>query len=183
MSSTRVTGQVVSSSSPGTKFRSILDYALADYSKTTEIDLYKSDFAVKIQIANSPEAIVQLLEEQANDFKEVRDGNRRLTSILEPAVNVLQAFSGLSGEGHEDHEVGGREPHVPYDEPFQVNVTSSAGPLSTSESCICWDRYTLCYRCTSLEPVLLKFSCDERVARLPVGIHPSTMSLSSSLNA
>jgi hypothetical protein len=73
----------------------IIDAALADYTKTTGIDLSKNPFAERL--SNSPEAILELLQEREKAFKEYRDGNRKLISCLSPAVKVLQAFSGILG--------------------------------------------------------------------------------------
>jgi hypothetical protein len=39
-----------------------------------------------------------LLQGREKAFKEYRDGNRTLINCLSPAVNVLQAFSGILGE-------------------------------------------------------------------------------------
>jgi hypothetical protein len=72
--------------------------ALADYAKITGIDLSKNSFAAALKQPNSPEAILQLLEGREKAFKEYRDGSRRLTRYLSPAVKVLQAFSGILGE-------------------------------------------------------------------------------------
>jgi hypothetical protein len=72
--------------------------ALADYSKQTGIDLSNHPFAATLEQANSPEAILQLLQQREKAFKEYRDGNRRLINCLSPAVKVLQAFSGVMGE-------------------------------------------------------------------------------------
>ena len=72
--------------------------ALADYAKTTGIDLSKNSFATALQQSNSPEAILKLLEGREKAFKEYRDGNRRLINCLSPAVKVIQAFSGILGE-------------------------------------------------------------------------------------
>ena len=72
--------------------------ALADYVKTTGIDLASNPFAAVIEQSNSPEGILQLLQEREYAFKEYRDGNRRLISCLSPAVKILQAFSGILGE-------------------------------------------------------------------------------------
>ena len=94
MSSTGVTGQASSSTS---NIQLILD-ALVDYSKVTGIDLSKNPFAVTIEQLSSTEDILQLLQGREAAFKEYRDGNRRLISGLSPAVNVLQAFSGILGE-------------------------------------------------------------------------------------
>ena len=89
------TGQATSSSS---NFQLIIDAALADYAKITGIDLTKNPFAEKIEHSNSPEAILELLQEREKAFKEYRDGNRRLISCLSPAVTILHAFSGILGE-------------------------------------------------------------------------------------
>jgi hypothetical protein len=89
------TRQATSSSS---NFRSIIDAALADYAKITGVDLPNNPFAAAIELSNSPEAILQLLQGREKAFKEYRDGDRRLISCLSPAVKVLQAFSGILGD-------------------------------------------------------------------------------------
>jgi fungal STAND N-terminal Goodbye domain len=91
MSSTR---QASSSSS---NFQLIIN-ALADYAKLTGIDLTKSLSAEKIECSNSPEAILELLQEQEKAFKEYREVGRRLISCLNPTIKVLHAFSGILGE-------------------------------------------------------------------------------------
>jgi len=87
-------GQATSSTST---IQSITD-ALADYTKVTGIDLSKNPFAAAIERSNSPEAILELLQEQEKSFKDYRDSNPSLISCLRPAVNVIQAFSGILGE-------------------------------------------------------------------------------------
>jgi len=72
--------------------------ALADYAKTTGIDLSKNPFAAAIEGINSPGAILELLQEQEKAFKGYRERNRSLINCLTPAVNVIQAFSGILGE-------------------------------------------------------------------------------------
>jgi hypothetical protein len=89
------TGQATSSTSSSVQL--IID-ALADYARVTGVDLSGNPFAATIKQSSSPEAILQLLQEREKAFKEYRDGNRRLISYLTPAVNVLQAFSGILGE-------------------------------------------------------------------------------------
>ena len=87
-------GQATSSTST---IQSIID-ALADYTKVTGIDLSKNPFAAAIERSNSPEAILELLQEREKSFKDYRDSNPSLISCLRPAVNVIQAFSGILGE-------------------------------------------------------------------------------------
>ena len=70
---------------------------MADYAKITGIDLPNNPFATMIEHSNSPDSILQLLQERERAFKEYRDGDRRLISCLSPAVKVLQAF-GILGD-------------------------------------------------------------------------------------
>lgn len=72
--------------------------ALADYAKSTGIDLSTNPFAVTLEHSNSPEAILRLLQQREEAFKQYRDDDRTLISCLSPAVNVLQAFSRVLGE-------------------------------------------------------------------------------------
>jgi hypothetical protein len=88
------TGQAIPSTSA---VQSIVD-ALADYTKVTGIDLSNNPFATTIEHLTSPEGVLELLQEREKEFKEYRDGNRRLISCLRPAVTVIQAFSGILGE-------------------------------------------------------------------------------------
>jgi len=72
--------------------------ALADYAKVTGVDLSQNPFAAAIERSNSPEAILELLQEREKAFKEYRDNNRGLINCLAPLVKVIQAFSGILGE-------------------------------------------------------------------------------------
>ncbi len=94
MSLTHLTGQATSSSSNV----QLIIRALADYSKETGIDLSNNPFATALEQSNSPEDILQLLQQREKAFKDYRDVNRRLINCLSPVVKVLQAFSGILGE-------------------------------------------------------------------------------------
>jgi hypothetical protein len=91
------TGQATSSGTSTSNTQLIIE-ALADYAKITGEDLSKNPFAATLEQSNSPEAILELLQEREKAFKEYRSDNRRLISCLSPAVKVLQAFSGILGE-------------------------------------------------------------------------------------
>ncbi len=121
------TEQATSSQS---NFQSIID-ALADYAKETGIDLSNSPFAERLECSNSPQAILELLQERENAFKEYRDRNRRLISCISPAVEVLHAFSGVLGETVNSVSSICRG----------VNIVSrpSSGPLPPSKGHLCWD--------------------------------------------
>jgi hypothetical protein len=152
------TGQATSS--PST-VQSIVD-ALADYTKVTGIDLSNNPFAAAIEHSNSPEAILELLQEREKAFKEYRDVNesvnRRLINCLRPAVEVIYPFSGILGEAAS---------LVSYafhpGDPFNV---TSLGPVSTNKSFVCWHRYSPC--CTSLECVFQPVPVINECARLLV---------------
>lgn len=95
------TGQATSSTSqaaPSISNIQLITNALADYAQITGIDLSTNPFAAALEQSNSPEAILQLIQEREKAFKEYRDGDRRLIKCLSPAVNVIQAFSGILGE-------------------------------------------------------------------------------------
>jgi hypothetical protein len=149
--------------------QSITD-ALVDYTKVTGIDLSKDPFATAIEHLNSPEAILELLQEREKAFKEYRDGNRRLISCLRPAVNIIQAFSGILGEAisqvsHICHRCS--------------SLMTLSGPVSTGKSLVRGDRCSPC--CTSLE---YAFSTDvtDKYSRPQVGLHP-VMTPSSSCSS
>jgi soluble cytochrome b562 len=96
MASMSSTVQATSTTSSTSNIQLITD-ALLDYAKVTGIDLSKNPFAAAIERANSPGAILELLQEREKEFKDYREGNRRLISCLRPAVNTIQAFSGVLG--------------------------------------------------------------------------------------
>ncbi len=77
---------------------SIIDAALADYTKLTGTDLSKTPFATALEQSNTLEAVLQLLHEREKAFKEYRDDDRKLLNCLSPAIKVLQAFSDIVGE-------------------------------------------------------------------------------------
>jgi hypothetical protein len=82
---------------PNPNLQLIID-ALAEYANQTGTDLSKNPFAEKIQHFNTPDAILELLQEREKTFKEYRVANRRIIDCLSPAVRVLHTFSGILGE-------------------------------------------------------------------------------------
>jgi len=89
--------QATSSISSTSNTRLITD-AFEKYAKLTGNDLSKNPFAAALEQSDSPEAILELLQEREKAFKEYREGSRRLINCLSPVVNVVQAFSGIFGE-------------------------------------------------------------------------------------
>jgi fungal STAND N-terminal Goodbye domain len=78
-------------------FRSILD-ALDNYTKQTGIDLTKNPFAESLQHCDSPDSVLQLLQNRAQAFKDYRDGKHTLINWLTPVVQVLHGFSPVLSE-------------------------------------------------------------------------------------
>lgn len=87
----------MSSTTPSSNFRLVLD-ALESYAKKTGIDLREKAFADELLRCDSPDSILQLLQEGAEGFKRYRDGNRELIKLLTPIVHVLHPLSAIIGE-------------------------------------------------------------------------------------
>ena len=83
---------------PSTSFQPLLDVAFADYAKQIGIDPATHPFADRLQTCHSPDDVLKLLEDKAKEFKEYREGNRKLIDCLKPVVDVIHAFSGVLGE-------------------------------------------------------------------------------------
>ena len=76
-----------------------LDNALNDYTKKTGVDLTKYDFAKQTEGYNSTDEVLWLLRGKMKQFKEYREGNRRLIRCIAPIVDVVHALSaGYLGE-------------------------------------------------------------------------------------
>jgi hypothetical protein len=83
---------------PSASFQPILDAALADYAKQIGIDPVKHPIVDQLRSCHSPDDVLKLLENKAKEFKDFRDGNRKLIDCLKPVVKVIHAFSGIIGE-------------------------------------------------------------------------------------
>ncbi|KAH9063568.1 hypothetical protein EDB87DRAFT_128803 [Lactarius vividus] len=75
----------------------ILD-AFDQYASHVGIDLTKNPLADAIRRCDSPNAVLQLLQDKAHAFKDYRDGDRTLIDWLKPVVQVVHGFSGVLGE-------------------------------------------------------------------------------------
>src|SRR5712691_2777081 len=85
-------------SSSSSNFQSIFDVALSDYAKQTSINLPTHPFTHSLQNCDSPERILDLLEDKAKQFQAYRDGNRKLINCLKPVVQILHTVSSILGE-------------------------------------------------------------------------------------
>jgi hypothetical protein len=60
------------------------------------VDLATYPFAQTVQNSHSADAILDLLQDKAEEFRTYRDGNRKLINcLLKPIVQVLYAVSGF----------------------------------------------------------------------------------------
>jgi hypothetical protein len=64
----------------------------------TGVDLSKYDFARKIEDCGSPEDVLGLYSDKAGQFREYREGNRKLINWISPIVHVVHVLSGFLGE-------------------------------------------------------------------------------------
>jgi hypothetical protein len=77
-------------------FRLIID-AFDDYARQVGLDLAKNPLADALRSCDSPNAVLDLLQDKAHAFKDYRDGDRTLINWLKPVVQVVHGFSGVLG--------------------------------------------------------------------------------------
>ncbi|SRR6266702_2096290 len=82
---------------PAILLQPILNAALADYTKQIGIDLSKHHLADSLRLCRSPDDVLKLLEDKANQFKDFRDGKRKLFNWLSPVVHVVHTLSAALG--------------------------------------------------------------------------------------
>jgi hypothetical protein len=78
---------------PSSNFRVLFDAALTKYTKCTGKDLREHPLAYMIERCESPDAILEIFQEQSQAFDEFRNGNPKLIEWLTPVVNGLHAIS------------------------------------------------------------------------------------------
>jgi hypothetical protein len=83
----------LSTPSPSTNFQILFDAALAKYTKCTGKDLRDHSLAFIIDRCESPDAILDIIQEQSQALDEFRNGNPKLIESLAPVVKGLHAIS------------------------------------------------------------------------------------------
>ncbi|KAH8998340.1 hypothetical protein EDB86DRAFT_835226 [Lactarius hatsudake] len=86
-------------STPPSNFKPILDAALSDYKKKTGKELLDHPLATELQRRDTVDAVLAILQDQAKDFQQFKDGDQRLMKSIGPLTRVLFAFSGTLGVG------------------------------------------------------------------------------------
>ena len=87
------------SPSTSTTFRTIFVAAIKSYEKKTKTDLLTHPLATQLQSCNTSSDILAVLHDKVNEFEKSRSHNERLSSWLDPIVNVLYAFSTTLSQG------------------------------------------------------------------------------------
>ena len=78
-------------------FQPILDAALTNYSRQVGIDLATHPLAYSLRSCGSPNDVLKILEDTTKEFKEFREGNRKLINWLKPVVHVVHTLSTVLG--------------------------------------------------------------------------------------
>ena len=77
--------------------KSILDAALSEYKKKTGTGLLKHSLAEEVKRCDSIGTISAILQGQAREFQQFRDGDQRLMKWINPMVDILSTFSETLG--------------------------------------------------------------------------------------
>jgi hypothetical protein len=72
--------------------------ALGDYAHRMGIDFAQNPFADELQRTNTPNGILNLLQQRENAFIQYRNRNQTLINCFSPAVRVLHVFSEKLGD-------------------------------------------------------------------------------------
>ena len=99
LASTAIMSQTAPTSTPTSNFRTIFVAAMKAYEKKTKTDLLTHPLATQLQSCNSSTDIVAVLQEKVNELDESRSHTEKLSSWLNPTLNVLYAFSATLGQG------------------------------------------------------------------------------------
>ncbi|KAH9025144.1 hypothetical protein EDB84DRAFT_1440482 [Lactarius hengduanensis] len=90
--------QIPPSTASSINFEEIFRVSLEAYGKKTKRDIASHPLAVQLQSCNSPGAILDLLQAQAQALDKSQSADDKLTSWLGPTVNVLCTFSAILGD-------------------------------------------------------------------------------------
>jgi hypothetical protein len=89
--------QIPPSAASRFNYQAIFDSALEAYKKETRKDLTSDPLLRSIESCNSPDAVLAILRVQILEPGQPQSSHDRLTTWLDPTVNVLNAFSATIG--------------------------------------------------------------------------------------
>jgi hypothetical protein len=90
---TSTMSQIPLSAAPRYNYQAIFDSALKAYKTKTGKDLTSDPLLRSIENCNSPDAVLAILRAQILEPGQSQGSHNRLTTWLDPTVNVLNAFS------------------------------------------------------------------------------------------
>jgi hypothetical protein len=93
------TNQVAGPSGSSDNFTAIFQAASSEYESVTGKRLDIHPFATQLDSCDSPEAVLNIFQTQAQTFDNFRKGDEKLLTWLDPIVHVLLSFSATLGEG------------------------------------------------------------------------------------
>lgn len=96
---TSMSGPLPANQTPPSKFQSTFRNALREYKRRTREDLLLHPLAARLRSCESPEAILSVLQEQAQTVDQSWNGDEKLSVWLGPTVEALYALSSSLGEG------------------------------------------------------------------------------------
>ena len=95
-----------SSSNPNVScslFQNLFDVALKEYRQKTGNDIAADPLTIRLAQCDSPDTVLEVLQEQAHAFNQVRNGDWKIQILrrLKPIVNILLGLStsGVFGQG------------------------------------------------------------------------------------
>ena len=89
--------QIPPSAASRLNYQAIFDSALEAYKEKTGKDLTSDPLLRTIEYCNSPDAVLAILRAQILEPGQPQNSHNRLTTWLDPTVNVLNAFSATIG--------------------------------------------------------------------------------------
>jgi hypothetical protein len=80
-------------------FTAIFDAATSEYERVTGNQLHNHPFSAQLDSCDSPGAVSDVLQRQAQAFGKFREGDEKLMAWLDPTVQIIFTFSATLGEG------------------------------------------------------------------------------------
>jgi|SRR5712671_373713 len=84
-------------SKSSSNYQLIFDNALKTYKKKTGKDLQSDPLLLRLESCNSPDAVIDILQEQIPTLGTSENNDDRFTQWIIPTVNVLYTFSSTIG--------------------------------------------------------------------------------------
>ncbi|KAH9052299.1 hypothetical protein EDB87DRAFT_1581798 [Lactarius vividus] len=88
--------QTPSASTSSSNFRTIFVAALKAYEKKTKTNLHTHPLATQLQSCNSSSDILAVLHDKVNEFDDSESRNERLSSWLNPTINIFSPAKVIS---------------------------------------------------------------------------------------